>query len=180
MEQRAWNPIFRVATAVPRDIDTRIADIPVAYVYDIDDLQQVVQGNRENREKESEQARDLLTEEEKTFLLWLKSLESVPLIRSIQQQNDSIRQDELLKAQRYLKGLSPEQSEAVERFSRSLMKRFLHPSLRSLKTLPEDMEGDLLMGAARKLFDVEIKPAETVSETKTRESDEHTSGWYFT
>jgi glutamyl-tRNA reductase len=168
--------MFLVDIAVPRDIDPRIADIPGAYVYDIDDLQQVVQGNRENREKESEQARTLLAEEEKTFLLWLKSLESVPLIRGIQQQGESIRQDELLKAQRYLKDLSPEQQEAVERFSRSLMKRFLHPSLRSLKSLPEDMEGDLLMGAARKLFGVELKPVETSSATQHKESDEHTSG----
>ena len=176
MKKRAGKPMFLVDIAVPRDIDPRIADIPGAYVYDIDDLQQVVQGNRENREKESEQARALLAEEEKTFLLWLKSLESVPLIRSIQQQNDAIRHDELLKAQRYLKGLSPEQQEAVERFSRSLMKRFLHPSLRSLKSLPEDMEGDLLMGAARKLFDVEIKSVKTRSATQHKESDEHTSG----
>ncbi|MDX8396807.1 MAG: glutamyl-tRNA reductase [Mariprofundaceae bacterium] len=157
MEKRRGNPMFLVDIAVPRDIDPRIADIPGAYVYDIDDLQQVVQGNRENREKESAQARELLVKEESAFLLWLKSLESVPLIRSIQQQNDAIREDELTKAQRYLKDLTPEQLEAVERFSRALMKRFQHPTLRTLKSMPDDMEGDLLMGAARKLFDLEIK-----------------------
>ncbi len=99
-----------------------------------------------------------------------------PVAEKAKQQSESIRQDELLKAQRYLKDLSPEQQEAVERFSRSLMKRFLHPSLRSLKSLPEDMEGDLLMGAARKLFGVELKPVETSSATQHKESDEHTSG----
>ena len=171
MEKRGGNPMFLVDIAVPRDIDPRIGEISGAYVYDIDDLQQVVQGNRENREKESEQARELLVQEEKAFLLWLKSLESVPLIRTIQQQAESMRQDELLKAQRYLKGLDETQIEAVERLSKALMKRFLHPSLRTLKSLPDDMEGDLLMGAARKLFDAEIKAVEN-----QKESDEHTSG----
>jgi len=171
MKKRKGRPMFLVDIAVPRDIDPRIADIGGAYVYDIDDLQQVVQGNRENREKESLQARNLLEEEEVHFLHWLKSLESVPLIRSVQQHSEQIRQDEWKKAQRYLKDLSPEHSEAVERFSRALMKRFLHPTLRALKTLPDDMEGDLLMGATRKLFDLE---GNTVHVKK--EVNEHTTG----
>jgi len=171
MKKRKGRPMFLVDIAVPRDIDPRIADIGGAYVYDIDDLQQVVQGNRENREKESLQARNILAEEEYHFLHWLQSLESVPLIRSVQQHSEKLRQDEWEKAQRYLKDLSPEHAEAVERFSRSLMKRFLHPTLRALKTLPDDMEGDLLMGATRKLFDLE---GNTVHVKK--EVNEHTTG----
>jgi len=170
MKHRSGKPMFLVDIAVPRDIDPRISDISGAYVYDIDDLQQVVQGNRENREKESMQARALLAEEERNFLHWLKSLESVPLIRSIQQHAEYIRDDEWNKAQRYLKDLSPEQREGVERFARSLMKRFLHPTLRTLKTLPDDMEGDLLMGAARKLFDLEVKAVDS------KGKNEHASG----
>ncbi|MBL1353577.1 MAG: glutamyl-tRNA reductase [Zetaproteobacteria bacterium] len=171
MEKRRGRPMFLVDIAVPRDIDPRIADIGGAYVYDIDDLQQVVQGNRDNREKESMQARSLLAEEEKNFLHWLKSLETVPLIRSVQQQTEAMRQEEWAKAQRYLKGLSPDQSEAVERFSRALMKRFLHPTLRTLKSMPDDMEGDLLMGATRKLFDLEIK-----SINAKKDANEHKAG----
>jgi len=173
MTKRKGRPMFLVDIAVPRDIDPRISDIGGAYVYDndIDDLQQVVQGNRENREKESLQARNLLQEEEKHFLQWLKSLESVPLIRSVQQHSEFIRQDEWQKAQRYLKDLSPEQNEAVDRFSRALMKRFLHPTLRTLKTLPDDMEGDLLMGATRKLFDLEVKAIDA-----KKDVNEHSAG----
>jgi len=171
MKKRQGKPMFLVDIAVPRDIDPRIAEIDGAYVYDIDDLQQVAQGNRENREKESLQARVLLAEEEKNFLHWLKSLESVPLIRSIQQQGEGFRMEEWQKAQRYLKDLNPEQMEAVERFSRSLMKRFLHPALRTLKSLPDDMEGDLLMGATRKLFDLEIQAID-----KKKDANEHSAG----
>ncbi|MDX8395051.1 MAG: glutamyl-tRNA reductase, partial [Mariprofundaceae bacterium] len=172
MDKRHGKSMFLVDIAVPRDIDPRIADIDGAYVYDIDDLQQVVQGNKEQREFESEQARALLETEALSFLTWLKSLESVPLIRTIQQQTEIMRTEELEKSRKYLKGFSNEQLEAVERLSKSLMKRFLHPTLRTLKTLPDDIEGDLLMGAARKLFDTEA----LVATKAKKESDEHSSG----
>jgi len=171
MENRKGKAMFLVDIAVPRDIDPRIADIDGAYLYDIDDLQQVVQGNQEQRLKEAELAKALLEEEAQAFLSWLKSLESVPLIRAIQEQSETWRKDELEKASRYMKGLNEEQQEMVDRFSRALMKRFLHPTLRTLKTLPDDIEGDLLMGAARKLFDTDqSQPG------RGKESDEQTSG----
>jgi len=171
MKKRSGRPMFLVDIAVPRDIDPRISEIDGAYLYDIDDLQQVVQGNQEQRKKESEQAKALLEEEARALLGWLKSLESVPLIRAIQEQSESWRKDELEKADKYMKGLNEEQQEMVERFSRALMKRFLHPTLRTLKTLPDDIEGDLLMGAARRLFD-----AEQPTSNKAKESDEQSSG----
>ncbi|MDQ7003967.1 MAG: glutamyl-tRNA reductase [Ghiorsea sp.] len=175
MEKRGGEPMFLVDIAVPRDIDPRIADIAGAYVYDIDDLQQVVQGNQQSREKEAEQAQVLIEEDAISFLTWLKSLESVPLIRGIQQQVEKARVEELAKAKRYLKDLSPEQVEAVERFSKALMKRFVHPTMQTLKTLPDDIEGDLLMGAASRLFAAE-PIHDKKKKDKPRESDEHASG----
>jgi len=173
MKKRGGQPMFLVDIAVPRDIDPRISEISGAYVYDIDDLQQVVQGNQENREREAEQAKILLEEEAVAFSSWLKSLESVPLIRGIQQQVELARVEELEKASRYLKDLSEEQQQAVERLSRAMMKRFIHPTMQTLKTLPDDIEGDLLMGAASRLF--AAKPIKDKKDKK-RESDEHASG----
>ncbi len=172
VDKRGGQPMFLVDIAVPRDIDPRINDIDGVYLYDIDDLQQVVQGNREHREQEAEAAWALLDEESQNFLSWLKSLESVPLIRNLQERMDSLRRDELEKA-RYLKHLSPDDAEAVERLSRALMKRFMHPTLQALKTLPEDIEGDLFMGAARKLFDLEPRQASALKDIPAKEADEH-------
>ncbi|GAV19991.1 glutamyl-tRNA reductase [Mariprofundus micogutta] len=155
MKKRKGNPMFLVDIAVPRDIDPRIGNLDGAYLYDIDDLQQVVQGNVEQRQEEAELARDILKEEAMSFLGWLKSLESVPLIRNIQQQMEQRRLEELEKAMRYMKDFNAEQIEAVERFSKALMKRYMHPSLQTLKSLPDDIEGDLLMGAATRLFDLD-------------------------
>jgi len=173
MKKRRGAPMFLVDIAVPRDIDPRIGDLNDVYLYDIDDLQQVVQGNREQREQEAEKARAILRQEAQQFINWLKSLESVPLIRGIQQQMELMREEELSKANRYLKDFDAAQMEAVERFSRALMKRFMHPSLQTLKSLPDDIEGDLLMGAARRLFGLDTAAE---NQMPVKESDEHTSG----
>jgi len=165
MEKREQHPMFLVDIAVPRDIDPRVGELNGVYLYDIDDLQQVVKGHREDREKEAAAARILLEEDAQVFLSWLKSLESVPLIRRVQEKMDTLRRDELEKA-RYLNGLDAGQREAVERFSRALMKRFMHPTLKALKTLPEDIEGDLFMGAARTLFDLDHEMSKRSRESK--------------
>jgi len=172
--KRKGSPMFLVDIAVPRDIDPRIADIDDVYLYDIDDLQQVVQGNVEHRQEQAEEARSLLEQEARSFLGWLKSLESVPLIRNIQQQMEKRRMDELEKAQRYMKEFSPEQFELIERFSRSMMKRFMHPALQTLKTLPDDIEGDLLMGAASRLFD--LQEGRTEEKPRSKEKNEQSPG----
>ncbi|RMH51577.1 MAG: glutamyl-tRNA reductase [Zetaproteobacteria bacterium] len=154
LDKRHGRPMLLLDIAVPRDIDPRIDEIDDVYLFDVDDLQQVADGNRSQRERESLQAAHLLDEEAARFFNWLKSLESVPLIRAIQQQSDAARREELAKAARHLKGLDEAQMQAVERFSIALTKRLLHPTLSALKHLPEDIEGDMLMGAARTLFDL--------------------------
>jgi len=171
MSKRSGRPVFMVDIAVPRDIDPRIGDLDGVYLYDIDDLQQVVDVHLDSRKKEAALGRELIEQSAVQFLCWLKSLETVPLIRSIQERTEIMRQEEVAKACRYLKGLDDAQQEAVERLSRALMKRFTHPALKTLKVLPDDMEGDLLMGAARYLFDLKTKPEQTA-----QESDENATG----
>lgn len=174
MDKRRGCPILLIDIAVPRDIDPRVGEIDGVYLYDIDDLQMVVDGNLEQRKQEAEKARSLLQSEAQAFLAWLKSLESVPLIRSIQQRAEQIRDEELTKAKsRYLKHLDAPTLEAVERFSRALMKRFMHEPMQMLKSLPNDIEGDLLMGAAKKLFGLEQNLPK--KEQPEQERDERTS-----
>ena len=126
----------------------------------------------DEKDRSHDKARAILEEEAEIFLRWLKSLETVPLIRSIQTQMEAIRREELAKAEKYLlRGLDEKQRAAVERFSRALMKRFMHPALKTLKSLPADMEGDLLMGSASRLFGLESDSV-TLSEHARKGTDE--------
>ncbi|MDX8413377.1 MAG: glutamyl-tRNA reductase [Mariprofundales bacterium] len=175
LDKRHGSQMLLLDIAVPRDIDPRIDRIDDVYLFDVDDLQQVVDGNRNQREEESVLAGTLLKQEADRFFSWLKSLESVPLIRAIQQQTDAARSAEMVKARRYLKGFNDEQLEAVERFSHALTKRLLHPTMSALKHLPEDIEGDMLMGAACTLFGTSYdEPGKNLR--KNKESNERATG----
>ncbi|MDQ6964320.1 MAG: glutamyl-tRNA reductase [Mariprofundales bacterium] len=175
LDRRQGSPMLLLDIAVPRDIDPRIDRIDDAYLFDVDDLHQVVDGNRTQREQESLLAEELLKREANRFFCWLKALESVPLIRAIQKQSDAARHDEMVKARRYLKGFSDDQLEAVERFSYTLTKRLLHPTMSALKHLPEDIEGDMLMGAACTLFNTSYEKPNT-TERENREHNERSTG----
>ncbi|MDX8393013.1 MAG: glutamyl-tRNA reductase [Mariprofundales bacterium] len=170
MQKRRGKPMFLVDIAVPRDIDPRISDLESVYLYDIDDLQHVVRGNMDKRKAESEMAMTMIDEEVKGFLQWLKSLESVPIIRALQEKTERLRREELQKSKRYMKNMSVAEQQAVERFSIALSKRYMHASMRVLKTLPEDIDGDLLMGAARCLFDLENKEERRQHATAIKEN----------
>ncbi|MBL4775560.1 MAG: glutamyl-tRNA reductase, partial [Mariprofundus sp.] len=63
----------------------------------------------------------------------------------------------------------------VEQFSRALMKRYMHPTLRALKSLPDDIEGDLLMGAANRLFDLDAPNHEASNISQLKGTNEHPS-----
>ncbi len=152
--REAGRPLFIIDIAAPRDVDPRVAELDDVYVFDIDDLEQVVSSNRRAREAAAEQARTLLHEEARHFVRWLKSLEAVPIIRALQMRMQQALDAELARA-KYLRGLDEEAQAAARRFGEAAMKKLLHPVFVSLKHLPEDMEGDLLLGAAAKLFGME-------------------------
>jgi len=149
-------PLFLIDIAAPRDIDPRVGELDDVYLYDIDDLDQVAEQNRNARRAEAERAQAIIAEEAERFFAWLRSLEAVPLIRAIQRRAESILSSELARARtKGLASLSEDELAAVERTMRGVVKKLLHPALAELKHLPEDIEGDLLLGAAARLFGIE-------------------------
>ncbi|RME87014.1 MAG: glutamyl-tRNA reductase [Zetaproteobacteria bacterium] len=157
-KRRGLRPLFLIDIAAPRDVDPRVAEIDDVYVYDIDDLEQVATANQKARAKAAEQARMLLQEDVMRFMRWLRSLEAVPLIRAVQEHVRELMELELARARaKYLKELPPEHWPGVERLAEALAKKIMHPALATLKHLPEDQEGDMLMAAAAKLFGVEAR-----------------------
>ena len=147
-------PLFIVDIAAPRDVDPRVADLDDVYVFDIDDLEQVAASNRKAREAAAREAEALLDEEVRAFVRWLKGLEAVPIIRALQMRMQEALEAELARA-KYLKGLDADAQAAARRFGEAAIKKLMHPVLVSLKHLPDDMEGDLLLGAAVRLFGLE-------------------------
>ena len=129
-------PLFIIDMAVPRDVDPVVQSLERAFVYDIDDLQAVVERNADDRGAAARQGEALISPAVLDFMSWLSSLHVVPLIRELRDGAEQIRRHELSRALKKM-DLSPEEAEAVERMSHSLMNKLLHGPISELKALAE-------------------------------------------
>ncbi len=133
---RREGPLFFIDIAVPRDVDPVVQNLGRVYVYDVDDLQAVVDRNSDDRTAAAAAGEAMVVPAVLEFMSWLSTLHVVPLIRELRDGAERIRRHELARA---LKGLdlSPEEAEAVEKMSHALVNKLLHGPIQELKTLAE-------------------------------------------
>jgi glutamyl-tRNA reductase len=129
-------PLFFIDIAVPRDVDPVVQNLGRVYVYDVDDLQVVVDRNSDDRSAAAAAGEAMVVPAVLEFMSWLSTLHVVPLIRELRDGAERIRRHEVARA---LKGLdlSPEEAEAVEKMSHALVNKLLHGPIQELKTLSE-------------------------------------------
>jgi glutamyl-tRNA reductase len=148
LKARRRRPIFMVDLAVPRDIDPTVAELEDIYLFSIDDLQQLVDENRQSREVAAGGARLLIDEEVARFLVESRAKDAVPAIRALRQQADSIRQQTLDQARRLLaSGKSTE--EAMEFLANTLTNRLLHTPTQALRQASESADTSLAEAITR-------------------------------
>jgi glutamyl-tRNA reductase len=125
-----------------------------AYLYDIDDLQHVVEQNRGEREKEAHHAERIVDEELHSVNDWLRSLEVVPTIASLRATVEQIRRDELERLSSKLGDLSDEQRAQVDMLTASIVNKILHLPTVKMKEVAGSQECYLYVDAVRTLFDL--------------------------
>lgn len=155
MRQRKNRPIFFIDIAVPRDIDPKLNDLDNVYLYNIDDLQDIIEIHKHVREKEARKAERIVEEEVIKFKWWLETLEAVPTIVLLKKKLEEIRQKELSKTLRNLKHLSKEDKEAIEVMTNAMVKKILHDPITFLKKGEGRPKVDLYLDLARKLFNLD-------------------------
>lgn len=136
---RRHRPIFMVDLAVPRDIDPAVADLEDVYLFSIDDLQQLVDENRQQREVAAGDAKVVIGEEVARFLQEARAKEAGPAIRALRQQADAIRRQTLEQAQRMLSA-GKSADEAMEFLANTLTNRLLHTPTQALRQAAESAE----------------------------------------
>jgi len=158
IKARRHKPMFLIDIAVPRDIDPLANRIDGVYLYDVDDLQGVVQANLKGREKEAAKAEKIIEEEIIQFQRWLSTLEVKPTIVALRQQMEEIRQAELQKALSSLGGLNDKERKAVEAMASAIVNKILHQPTNILKKSQDGSDGDLYIDAVRTLFALPENP----------------------
>lgn len=150
--QRRNRPIFLIDLAVPRDIDPEADEIDNVYLYDIDNLQGVVQANLLERQREVPRAEALIDREVRQFVGWLAGLKVVPTVVAMRKKVESIREEELRKAFAKLHDLTPEEQQAISALTSSIVNKILHDPMTELKRHSALRDGHLYVSVLRRLF----------------------------
>ena len=145
---------------MPRDLDPEINRVRNAYLYDIDDLQHVVEQNRREREKEAQHAERIVEEELASVNDWLRSLEVVPTIATLRESVEDIRRSELERLGNKLSDLTDEQRAQVDMLTASIVNKILHMPTVKMKEVAGRDQCYLYVDAVRTLFDLDAGEAE--------------------
>ncbi len=151
---RRYKPMFLIDIAVPRDIEPSANKLDGIYLYDVDDLQGVVQANLKERQKEAAKAELIIEVEVKQFCTWLSTLEVTPTVVALRQKIEQIRQTELEKTLTGLKGLDDKQRRAIESMSSAIVNKILHQPTHVLKQANHSGDSSCYLDAVRTLFDL--------------------------
>jgi glutamyl-tRNA reductase len=147
----AGSTLFIVDIAVPRDVEASVRDIPGVVLRDIDDLRGVVDANIGSRLSEVSKVEEIISSEVASFTEWQKSSEIAPTISELVARAEQVRVQELAK----LSGLTPEQSETVDRVTKKMVAKLLHPALEKAKELAASKQGHTYLTALRELFELD-------------------------
>jgi glutamyl-tRNA reductase len=149
---RRNKPMFLIDIAVPRNIDPAVNQIDNVFLYDIDDLQQVVDSNLRERHKEAERAEIMVAEEVDRMMARLKVAEVAPAIVQIQEQLERIRAAEIDKVRRKYGPFTAQQEEAMEALTRGIVNKVAHGPISELRQQAGKPEGVYVVAAIRKAF----------------------------
>lgn len=152
MKERKNRAVFIIDISVPRNIDPEINKIDNVYLYDVDDLQEVVDSNIHGRKKEAEKAEKIIDEEVDKFIRWMSSLDSVPTIVALRQKAEEIKREEFEKFRGKFPDMDEAKMKAVEYLATAIVNKLIHPPTTALKEDTEDR--DELIAMIKKLYGI--------------------------
>jgi glutamyl-tRNA reductase len=159
MRTRRNRPLFFIDIAVPRDLDPALNELDNVFLYDIDDLSQVVEMNRSGREKEAVKAHRIVDEETLKFSSWQESLTVTPTIAALRRKADAICEQELAKTLARM-DLTQADRDRVEKLARAIASKMLHNPMRYLKSESCRKGDELKIDMVRTVFGLEDDDSE--------------------
>ncbi len=156
LEDRRGQKILLIDIAVPRDIDPTLQEIAGVQILDIDDLQEVVDANYEQRLKASHAAEEIIEAEMELFNEWLASLCVIPVITALKNQGEVIRNNEIKKALNKLGTISEHEEKIINSMAHAIINQLLHSPIVNLKQMAVRNDGHLYAEVVKNLFSLEV------------------------
>lgn len=153
MKERRHKPVFIIDISVPRNIDPEINDLDGVYLYDVDDLTEVIDTNKLERKKEAEKAEMIISEEVEKFIKWMGSLDSVPTIVALRQKAEDIKKEEMEKIKSKFPDMEETQIRAVDYMASAIINKLIHPPTVALKG--DSGDRDEMIAMIKKLYGID-------------------------
>ena len=151
-QERQGRPLLLIDIAVPRDIDPEVRNVHGLFLYDIDDLEQVVKRTSTIHETAAEQANEIVTSEAKFFTRRLLSEMQVPTVVALRERLDELCRQEMDAYRQDAGPFTPEQDQVLNGLAKRISSRIAGTLARELKNLPEQLDQDKLTAAIQTLF----------------------------
>ncbi|MFN3649339.1 MAG: glutamyl-tRNA reductase [Armatimonadota bacterium] len=152
MRARRGRPMFLIDIAVPRDVDPVVGELDDVYLYNIDDLQEVVEKSRAGRQAEAERVEGLIEEEIRKFQSWSRGLEVAPTIRQLQELAEQIIRGEHDRVGGRLSHLSQRDQDMVDALVRGVVNKLLRGPIVRLKQAADSGNGYREVESVRAIF----------------------------
>jgi len=143
IKTRRHAPVFIADLAVPRDVESEVAELDDVFLYGIDDLANIVKDNLQIRVEAVAEAEALIAVQAESFLRWLEGRAVVPTITALHGHHDALRAAELERAKRLLASGTPA-DQVLEQLARGLTHKFLHGPTQALNQAGEAERAELL------------------------------------
>jgi glutamyl-tRNA reductase len=154
-KKRKGKPLFMVDIAVPRDLDPRIADLENVFLYDIDDLEGIVEANLQERKKAAEKIMLMIEKEIVEFKQWLGTLGVVPVISALREKAHVIQSETMVSLERKLPNLSDRDIKVLNKHTKSIINQLLKDPILQAKELAARPDADQALDLFMKIFNIE-------------------------
>jgi glutamyl-tRNA reductase len=172
MGEREGKPLLLIDLAVPRDIDPECREIEGVSLYDVDEVQAIVEQNASGREAEARRASGILDTELTRFERWLGAQEVMPTVAALRERADSIVAQVLAENATRWESLSPTDRERIEQMARAIANRLLHEPTVRIKGIADHEDAYLQVSALRELFGLDAGTEPGAGEADVADLDE--------
>jgi glutamyl-tRNA reductase len=149
---RRHEAMFLIDIAVPRNIHPEVNEIDNVYLFNIDNLEQIVQQNVVDREREVSRCMPMVDEETLTFWKEMTPPDVTALLTQIRERFHAIGEEELKRTLGKLNGLSDAQKQELQELPRRIVNKILHPPSEALRSAGSDSTSRTIIDLVRKLF----------------------------
>ncbi|WP_040228977.1 glutamyl-tRNA reductase [Bhargavaea cecembensis] len=173
---RKGKPLFMVDIAVPRDLDPRIGDLPNVFLYDIDDLQGIVEANLAERRRAADEIMGMIASELDAFNDWVATLGVVPVISALRKKALAIQAETMDSILNKIPDLDDRERKVLSKHTKSIINQMLKEPILQAKEIAGSPNAARELELFQKIFGIEEAVADEKANAAEREREKRRAG----